>query len=52
MLDIELRIQFENDMQDWIMAFGRPTWDEDQELYEEKEWQFAWIAYCRAKTLI
>lgn len=45
---MDLRLEFENEMQDWIKAHGRPTWDEDVEIYKEKEWHFAWVAYRKA----
>lgn len=48
---MSLRIEFENDMKDWIEAYGRPTFDEESGLYQEKEWQLAWVAYRRAKKV-
>ncbi|EHU1923796.1 hypothetical protein ACXLRP_003493 [Acinetobacter baumannii] len=44
---MEFRIEFENEMRDWITALGRPTWDEEAEVYKEREWQLAWAAYIR-----
>lgn len=46
---MSLRIEFENDMQDWVTTLGRPTWNDEAGLYEEKEWQLAWVSYKRAK---
>ena len=48
---MSLRIEFENDMQDWIKALGCPTWNVEAGIYEEQQWQLAWIAYKRAKKL-
>jgi len=48
---MDLRIKFENAMQDWIKALGRPTWDDEAEIYQEQRWQLAWVAYKRAKKL-
>ncbi|WPE80203.1 hypothetical protein SB581_12095 [Acinetobacter baumannii] len=48
---MSLRIEFENDMKDWIKAYGRPTFDEEAGIYKETEWQLAWVAYRRAKKV-
>lgn len=37
---MSLRIQFENNMQDWIVVLGRPTWNDEAEI----EWQLAWTS--------
>lgn len=34
------------------MVLGRPTWNDEAEIYEEKEWQLAWIAYRRSKSVV
>lgn len=44
---MQLRLEFENEMQDWIKANGRPTWDEEWEVYKEEPWQLAWVAYLK-----
>lgn len=46
---MNLRIEFENDMQDWVNALGHPKWNDEAGLYEEQEWQLAWVAYKRSK---
>lgn len=48
---MDLRIQFENAMADWIAVDGRPTWCEQSEVYNELKWQMAWVAFQRAMRL-
>ena len=48
---MDLRVEFENVMSDWIIFDGRPTWCEEDGIYKEQKWQMAWVAFQRAMRL-
>lgn len=48
---MSLREEFENTMADWVVAIGKPVWDEENNIYVRRDWQMAWVAFRRTKLL-
>lgn len=45
------REKFEESFQDWMIGYGKPTWDANAEIYKEQHWQMAWVGWLRGAGL-